>query len=56
MKNMNRREFIKKTGVAAAITGSSLWLPKSSWAGANDRMQSPVSAAGVVHISGVLLD
>lgn len=46
MENMNRREFIKTTGItAAAITGASLWTPGSSWAGANDRIR--VAVAGI---------
>lgn len=45
MESINRREFIKKSSMAAALTGISLWTPFNSWAGANDRIR--VAVAGI---------
>ena len=56
MSEMNRRDFMKKTGVAATITGLSLWNPGSNWAGANDRVRVAVAGIrgrGKSHISGL---
>ena len=42
MKNPTRRQFIKASTTAAAISGLSLWGTKQSWAGANDRVNVAV--------------
>ncbi len=55
MTNMNRRDFIKTSGIAAVATGASLWKPLNSWAGANDRIRVGVVGIrqrGKNHIQG----
>jgi predicted dehydrogenase len=42
MKDQTRRQFVKTTTTAAAISGLSLWGTKQSWAGANDRVNVAV--------------